>query len=417
MKKILSDVSNSIDRFFSLAPIEAELEDLSLDNNDLIIINNSFIYREKASIKTTKNEYYLSVPVIEGELACHSPIVISGLMINSDWKKIPGSAREELNEIPLAQAVESELSKLGRLLFILIGKVDDTLVLEENMSSRHFSKIVWNPQLDSQVDVHGDSISIRDAMDEQAVWESLENELQSTNEDLLNDLREPLAIAMEKLKDEAIAMLILPQPGEAPDNSMIDSIITVLKEQHREYNDAIEKVNNGGEVPNEVLRIAYNFASDALIFIRLMVSICDLKPLVLWGTITEHYFLAYTLKDLPWQTKRTKPSLRNYRRTIADARNSAFHNLFPFRKSLRIDLPDASLRNAALQIFSEHGKKSDNELLYQDKELVDLLFEFTRARERFVPLNFWRKNIKVMEATIDLCERTAYHLKALLSTR
>jgi hypothetical protein len=111
------------------------------------------------------------------------------------------------------------------------------------------------------------------------------------------------------------------------------------------------------------------------------------------------------------------PSLGNYQRTIADARNSAFHNLFPFRKSLSVPLPEAALGTPELRIFSEHTKKSENQLTYRDKELVDVLLEFTRARERRVSLSFWEKNLAVMDAAILLFQRTNEFLKALAARR
>ena len=168
---------------------------------------------------------------------------------------------------------------------------------------------------------------------------------------------------------------------------------------------------------NDILRIAYNFSSDATGFLRLIVSLCDLKPVVLWGTIAEHHALSEAFNELPWSRSKLKPSLGNYQRTIADARNSAFHNLFPFRKSLSVSLPEAALGTPELRIFSEHTRRSENQLTYRDKELVDVLLEFTRARERRVSLTFWRQNLAVMDAAISLFQRTNEFLKMLAALR
>jgi hypothetical protein len=126
------------------------------------------------------------------------------------------------------------------------------------------------------------------------------------------------------------------------------------------------------------------------------VSICDLKPIVLWGTIAEHHALSVAFNQLPWARSKRKASLKNYQQAIADARNSAFHNLFPFRKALRVPLPETAIGAPQLQIFSEHAKKSSNELTYTDKGLVDILVEFTRVRERSLPVSFWERNGEVM---------------------
>ena len=63
---------------------------------------------------------------------------------------------------------------------------------------------------------------------------------------------------------------------------------------------------------NEVLRLPYNFAGDAKTFIELIVSICDLKPVVLWGTIGSHFALSEAFRALPWMRSRNKASLKKY---------------------------------------------------------------------------------------------------------
>ena len=63
-----------------------------------------------------------------------------------------------------------------------------------------------------------------------------------------------------------------------------------------------------------------------------------------------------------------------------------------------------------LQIFAEHTKKGSNKLTYQDKELVDVLTEFTRARARSLSLSFWQKNLDV-KLNIQTFERTTFMQK------
>src|SRR5262249_1719812 len=48
-----------------------------------------------------------------------------------------------------------------------------------------------------------------------------------------------------------------------------------------------------------------------------------------------------------------------------------------------------------------------------DRALVELLTDFTRVSERSVSPQFWRRNIAVMEATIELPSRTRSGLKLL----
>ncbi len=116
-------------------------------------------------------------------------------------------------------------------------------------------------------------------------------------------------------------------------------------------------------------------------------------------------------------TIKTKALPKQLPENDPDARNSAFHNLFPFRKSLKVPLPDTALGTPELRIFAQHTKKSENQLTYRDKELVDVLLEFTRARERRVSLSFWQKNLEVMDAMIRLFQRTNEFLKLLVDAR
>jgi len=67
-----------------------------------------------------------------------------------------------------------------------------------------------------------------------------------------------------------------------------------------------------------------------------------------------------------------------------------------------------------LRLFPEYAVRGSEETLdYEDRALVELLTDFTRVSERSVSPQFWRRNIAVMEATIDLLSRTSLALKLL----
>jgi hypothetical protein len=146
---------------------------------------------------------------------------------------------------------------------------------------------------------------------------------------------------------------------------------------------------------------------------RLIISICDLKPIVLWCTLHSHFLLSEAFKSLPWTRSKYKASLKGYIDTIGDARNNAFHKLFPFRRALDVNLPEGSLRGPTLRIFSEFSRKSENELTYQDKELVGVLTEFTRVSTIKVSHGFWQKNLEVMKQTRELLRNTGNALRLL----
>ena len=150
----------------------------------------------------------------------------------------------------------------------------------------------------------------------------------------------------------------------------------------------------------------------------MIVSVCDLKPLVLWATLDKHYELSEALKSLPWTRSRRKASLKGYIDLVGDARNRAFHNVFPFDKALHFELPDGALAGAELRIFSEFGSRSHgNELNFHDKALAEVMLDFTRARRRPTPDAFWQKNETVMTSMVDLFAETNALLKDLYVQR
>jgi hypothetical protein len=386
-------------------------------SGDIVVINNSFVFHD---VKTNKAEEYLCL-ALDDPTGQPTLGVALGMRINADFKRVAAKSKNPPQLVPLATAVSSQVAKLGHLAFLLVGEVLDKEILEVAFNQELFSAVVWDPTLTSTAVIQGDRIVVSQTGDEDAVWDVVHNDLIERNEDAPQSLRDALGVALDKLQEQAVARVIIPSVGETLRFGITDAILTVLREQRDNYKHAVARSGQGGaeaqSALNDVLRVAYNFASDAIGFLRLVVSVCDLKPVVLWGTIAEHFTLARAFRAMPWSRSRNKPSLNNYQLTIGDARNSAFHNLFPFRKSLRIALPDAALGSPELQIFSEYTKKRDNQLTYQDKELVEVLLEFTRARERSLSLAFWQKNLDLMNATITLFERTNDFMKILAETR
>lgn len=414
MDKVAQQIRRSMRGFISLAKILPQEKGSLFKPMDVLLINNSFVYRDKNAIKTTKSDLYLSVHVTGGGKFSNSPRIATGMAINSDHKRIPESAVGKLTLIPLNESLEAQLRSLGNLLFVLIGHIDDTTVNRQVIQHADYKELIWDPSSKVPVDLSAPIITVADARSEAVIWADIEKEFGRHQTDIPDGLRNAFAISIEKLKDEAVANLILPSLGSPKGSKLTELFVQVFQEQRDEYAAALTGSRKQGEVSNEILRIAYNFASDAITLVRLIVSICDLKPVVLWGTLDKHFALAQSLQNLPWHRRVKKPGLNSYRSTIADARNSAFHSLFPFRKALDVELPEDSLREAKMRIFSYYTKKSQNVLLYQDKELADLLFEFSRPREREVSLQFWERNLDVMDATIELCDATGGFLSKLL---
>lgn len=386
--------------------------------NDLVLINNSFVFR---NLKTVKSPFYLALTLGDDGQLGESISLATGMRFNSDFKRISGASDNLPALTPLEDGAAAQVAELGHMVFLLVGTVDDTEVLTEELQHSAFDLVQWDPQQEQLLVVAGQTIRVNPPSDIEGIRAEVGQHYAALNEPTPEGLTDKLDACLDRLQDRAIAHVHIPEPGEELGLGITDAILTVLVDQRDQYALAVEKHNAGGDEADsaltDVLRIAYNFSSDATGFLRLIVSVCDLKPVVLWGTVAEHYALSRAFHALPWTGAKRKPSLDNYRRTVADARNSAFHNIFPFRKSLRIPLPDSAIGSPELQIFSEYGKKAQNQLIYADKELVDVLVDFTRARERTLAPVFWLRNLDVMNRTIDLFTATNEMVKSLAVVR
>jgi len=388
----------------------------TIHKDDILLINNSFIFRK--DVITNKSRLYVALNVKELERRKPTIFIAEWDSFNSEFKLFSRNFRVP-SLTSLDKAIDDQIVTLGEMVFILIGYVEDNVQIKVPVGYGPYKTLMLDPALTEQVNIQNDTITIKDTYDEELIWSAIESHFYQSDKPLPEKMRDIIGSAIDQLKEQSMARLVLPNNNRSQNICMTDAIVKVLKDQRNEYANSLQAVTQQDLMSlrpgsyNEVLRIAYNFASDATTFLRLVISICDLKPIVLWGTISEHYDLSKVFQELPWISSRKKPSLKNYVSVIGDTRNSAFHNLFPFRKSLEVVLPTSALQNARLHIFSEYERKKENQLKFQDKELVDVLFEFTRARERRVPLRFWQQNLRVMERTIALFEKTGEVLRAL----
>ena len=312
-----------------------------------------------------------------------------------------------------SRAVARELRKLGSIVMVLVGEIEDTVRSSETIGHSLFSAIELDPTAKAVLAISGKKITIQSASDEEALWE----ELQKVHKKALPiELAEPFATAIEKLQREDV-ILKLPSGTPARD-ALLDAFAVALRQSMARYKASLD-ISKGLPTPrtnefNDVPRIAYNFASDAVRIIRLLVSVSDLKPAVRWCTIDEWFRLEDAFRSLPWSKLKQKPSLDAYQRTINAARNRAFHHLLPVNKTLQVELDGKALGTLRLRLFSEYSpRKNEEGFVYEDKALVEVLTEFTRAGEKSVSPQFWNRNLAVMESTIDLLDSTSAALKLL----
>ena len=380
---------------------------------DLVAINNSFVFRD---VNTKKATSYLAIKHGKEELE-KKLFIAKNLNPNNDFSFYSSMHKKPPSLTPIGEEIEEQISLIGQVIFLLISNIEDNIVLSEDFNKSGFKSITWNPESKDLLKISGTNIEIRNPYDEPELWNKFVFECQEKNIEINEDaIKSDFGITLDKLQSKAEANLVLPTTKTKKNNGITDTIIDALRERKNDYIKAIAQCDGKPEKDkdafNEVLRISYNFSNDVIPLLKLVISICDLKPIILWATIGEHYALAEAFKALPWTRSKNKASLKNYIETVGDARNGVFHNLFPIQKALRFPLPSEAFQDVEMLIFSEYTSKG-NKLTYQDKELVDLFLEFTRARQRPVPSEFWRKNVDVMDKVIDLFDATNSALKEL----
>lgn len=363
---------------------------------DLIVVNNSFVFRD---VQTEKSARYLvavigragrlSVPPKVGRLAS-SQNVDFRLVTQKQTKPPLGDLRD---------TVEEERKRLGQLVFGLIGSVVDDRPVEVRLRGGPFERVVLNPKAGTPVVLADGSVVVASTDDEDALWTSIVDQARGRGIEVTENFKGDFAEALDRLQGLAVASLRLPPRDSPATPGILDAIVRALSGQLADYRTALGKYVRAQSDEtrrahfNEVLRVSYAFSNEACTLLRLIVSVCDLKPLILWATLDKHFHLSEVLRALPWTRSKRKPSLKGYVELVGDARNRAFHNVFPFEKALHFELPPGALAGAELRMFSEFGSKAHgNELTFHDKALADVMMAFTRARTRPTPDTFWEKN-------------------------
>lgn len=373
------------------------------------MLNSSFILRD--GVATTQSPRRLVLRASPtGSLALAGVADVERMLL--PYKRYAAQSTNLPDVIPIAEAVESERGGLGHVLFTLIGDLAPAAegVVRFKAPLGGVTSLRLDTSQQSIASIHADEIIVNSTHDEEAIWTALQAHLPPHS-------RPDFAKLLEDLEDAASREVTVPDIGTRPTTPLLKVLSSGLETQALEYQEALDAWRNSQHQSDsalyQILRIAYNFASDAVRLIRLTISMCDLKPLVYWCTVDKHLALDSCIRALPWQTQ-SKASLANYTKIVSIARNHAFHDLFPVLSGLNIRLPDAALRKIRLRLFAVHGsKRNKNEVQFEDQELVDLLTEFTRAGRRVTPPMFWEKNLEAMEACLCLLEATTASLIAI----
>ncbi len=376
----------------------------TLQVGDLIACNNSFWYREGQS--TTKSAYYLGIEVGDGPNFTLPPIVVmANSRINSQFKRLAARERPKYEIADLDTALNEQLPGLGSIVFSLAGRIGEPEAAQVPLAKvPGLDLLMYVPGQSSPAVVSGSVVMLGTVADLDGSWAAVQDAAAGSDGVDAGALGEAFEVAFHALQ-EASTRPVDPEDVTEDAPSILSNVLERMEEQVSAFSTTLQqhqRIPDNNDVYNELLRVAYNFADGARAFLRLMVGVCDLKPVIFWLTVFEQVELAHRFEKLPFSlVGKGKPSLERYRSVIADARNQAFHDLFAFDHPFRVELPGDALRSAELRLFREHAKRGDSALNFEDRGLVDLFASFTRTPERPVPVGFWQGNAEVMAAVVD----------------
>lgn len=382
-------------------------ETFSSTASQFVAINNSFIFREK--INTVKSQKFIAFDISQTKVFDIKKIyIIEGINFNSQFKLFAFTPAH--TKTLLENAIKIELEQIGEIIYTLVGEVQDVNNVSTPIQHSHFKKITLNPTLVNNFEVNGDEILIQDYADREFIWTSIENYCNTNNITVPENFPTLIDKAISIFQDKAFSTLVLPNSFNSTTNYFLDKISVVIDNHLNTYRTNLVNITTDQKAMNELLRISYNFVSDINKLLILVVNLCDLKPIVMWLTLSKYFILDEKFKDLPFGFSNKKASLNDYVSVIKNARNKSFHQLFPFNKSLQFELQ--ALGKVNMTIFSAHGNKDGNKMKFKDQELYNLLQNFTRVNEQVVSTNFWTKNEMVMQAIHELIIETSVAIKS-----
>lgn len=410
MSKILTAIRDEFDEAATILGADAHVRArYKAPGPALLVFNNSFIHREQIK-ETKKSELYLCAAITPGSPATanlSSPCVLQDATVRrSDLIIVNGSPATT----PLVDAVKIQRTRLGKLVLVLIGRLDKSVSAKVPVKHADFNELHYEPGMadDYTVDLPSKTIRTRHLGDLSGLSSAV---AKCTGTATSETLSSALRSAMDALEHEAVVKVrsaVTSRKGLA--SSLLGELANNLKAQKVEYNAAITRYAATQAVDDyhDVLRIAYNFSTDALRVIHLLVCVADLKPVVLWASIAAHLKVSRAFEALPWLSTGKKPSLSAYREIIGAARNRAFHNFFAFNRTLDVEVDGVSLKATHLKLFRPFKTKDTADAFrYEDQDLVNVLVGFTRAPERLVELDFLRANERVISETERLASATA----------
>ena len=273
MTTLRSVINNSVEKVKSHPGFAEWCKSQKFGEGDLVAINNSFVFRD---VSTTKADSY--VVLKHGKENFHKEIfVATGLNLKNDFVFF-SSKNKSLPVIkPINEAIEDQISGIGQVVFVLIGGIQDNVVLEENFTRNGFSVIVWNPECKDLLEISGTKIEIKQPYDEPALWKEFISRCKKNNIAIDEEsTKKEFGVVLDRLQGRAEANLVLPTDTSKVTQGITDSIIEALRERKNDYVKALAKCDGKPEKDrdafNEVLRISYNFSNDVIPLLKLVIT-------------------------------------------------------------------------------------------------------------------------------------------------
>jgi len=111
--------------------------------DDLIAFNNSFVFRD--TVRTKKHTEYLAlVRSASGKLPMSSLLVVSPPSFNVDFKHFSRKS-SNVGRRTVDEAIREQLARCGELVFVLVGRIDDTVGLEMEFPEKPFRALRFDP--------------------------------------------------------------------------------------------------------------------------------------------------------------------------------------------------------------------------------------------------------------------------------
>lgn len=399
IEAICSEINRQVEMVLSSRSFNEWLENEACSAGDLVILNNSFLFRE--GVKATKNVKYLCVPIGDEGVESFASVAYPGAM-NSPFKRFVARKVGDLQIESLSDNVAIELQTLGSIIRALVGRIGvDEQAIVSVEKNKLFGQLRYDPQQKESATIENKILSVNRIDDVDAVWRSIEIVAKEHDIELPDKLATEFEKKLGELREEACRPVDIEDfsPGSP---TILGEIAARLEQQVDEYSRALHEHLTGGrntDAINDMLRIAYNFADGADALVSLMVGASDLKPVVFWLTVGDQFDLADKFGGLPFSlVGKAKPSIARYRAVISGARNRAFHDVFSFGQPFRVRLTGDAFRSPELRLFRGYGSRRDRALDFADRRLVELMEQFTRATDQSVPRGFWESNREVMDA-------------------